>query len=413
MSVKLKKIAREFKQERIEDPYQETLKEIRRKDCSIAPGQSIAVAVGSRGISNLSSVVRGVIEAIKEKGAEPFIVPAMGSHGGATAEGQEEVLAGYGITEKTVGAPVRSCMEVVELPQGSCPSRVYMDRLACGADGTVVVNRIKCHTDYHGSYESGLIKMCVIGLGKHKQALEIHRHGVKGLREFVPECAKQILAHGNIRLGVGIVENAVHQTSLIRAVQPGRFFSEEAELLEIARARMGLLPVRELDVLIIDEFGKDISGTGVDTNVIGRIRIDTEREPDFPRIQWIVLCDLTEKSHGNATGIGLADFITRRVFDRIDLRATTENAVTSTFLERGRIPIVGETPQKCLEYAVRMCRNSDVERLRIMRIKNTLDLAVMYVSEAVWKELKVRPDLIPLKGEFEAPFDKEGELVPF
>jgi hypothetical protein len=409
----LRKIRRTIKQEKIDDPYSRTQEEIRQSNFSVSRGESIAIAVGSRGIANLSAVVKGVVDTVRSLGGKPFIVPAMGSHGGATSEGQTEVLAGYGVTESSMGVPVRASMEVVELPQGDAPCPVFMDRIASEADSTIVVNRVKSHTDFNGPNESGIIKITVIGLGKHRQALAIHNAGVTGLRDHIPICARQILAHGNIRLGIALVENALHETSIIRAVDPGRFFEEDSELLKEAKRQMGLLPVEDLDILLVDEFGKDISGTGMDTAVIGRISIKGEAEPDSPRIKNIILCDLTEMSHGNALGTGLADFITRKVFNKIDLQATTENVITSTFLERGWIPIVGETPQQCFEFALRVCGYPDDQSIRTMRIKNTLDLDHFHVSDAVWQELKGREDIVPEGEKPISIFDGTGELIPF
>ena len=413
MTRTFRKIRRTIKQEKIDDPYSRTQEEIRQSNFTVSRGESIAIAVGSRGIANLSAVVKGVVDTVRSLGGNPFILPAMGSHGGANPEGQTEVLAGYGVTESSMGVPVKASMEVVELPQGDAPCPVFMDRFASEADGTIVVNRVKSHPDFNGANESGIIKMTVIGLGKHRQALAIHNAGVTGLRDHIPICARQTLAHGNIRLGIAIVENALHETSIIRAVDPSRFFEEDSELLKEAKKQMGRLPVEDLDILVVDEFGKDISGTGMDTEVIGRIRLEGEPEPNSPRIKNIILCDLTEMSHGNALGMGLAEFMTRKAFDKIDLQATRENVVTSTFLERGRIPIVGDTPQQCFEFALRMCGYPDDKTIRVMRINNTLDLDHFYVSEAVWQELKDRQDIAPDDGKPLSIFDGQGELIPF
>ena len=327
MTQKFRKLTRTIKQDRIDDPYSQTREEIGKSNFSVSQRDSIAIAVGSRGIANLSIIVKAVVDTIRAMGGKPFIVPAMGSHGGATPEGQTEVLAQYDVIESVVGAPIRASMEVVELPQGNAPCRVFMDKIASEADGTIVINRVKSHSDFDGPHESGLIKLTVIGLGKHRQALEIHNAGVTGLREHIPLCAKEILAHGNIRLGIAIVENAHHETLIIKAVEPERFFEDDNALLKKAKKHMSLLPVAELDILVVDEFGKEISGTGVDTAVIGRIGIEGEPEPVSPRIKNIILCDLTDMSHGNALGTGLADFITRKVFDKIDIQVCNPGVV--------------------------------------------------------------------------------------
>ncbi len=395
------------------DPEGTTRSEVLSTLPAIVRGDPIAIAVGSRGIKDLSLIVRGIVVAVVSRGGRPFIVPAMGSHGGATAEGQEAVLASYGITEEGVGAPVRSSMEVVELPQGDCPCPVFMDRLASEAAGTIVVNRIKPHTDFHGPTESGLVKLITIGLGKHRQAMEVHRAGVRGLREHIPACAGRVLAEGNILIGVGIVENALHQTHMVRAVPAAGIFEEEKRLLPLARSLMGRLPAEELDILVVDMFGKDVSGTGMDTNVIGRMRIAGEAEPDSPRIAAILLTDLTDESHGNALGMGLADFITRRVYEKIDFASTMENAVTGTFIERAKMPLVADTARQAIEQAMKFCRFRDLKDLRVLRIRSTLELADFYASQPLWAEISGRADVEQVAEDLVELTDGTGELAPF
>ena len=364
------------------------MEELTGSGVAIAKGAKIAIAVGSRGITNLRQVVRSTVRWVKEVGGEPFLVPAMGSHGGASAEGQRQVLESYGMTEDSVGAPIRSSMEVVELPRGGLENAVYMDKLAYEADGTIVINRIKVHTAFHGAIESGLMKMCVIGLGKHRGALEIHRFGAKGLRELIPPTARQVLQHGKILLGLGIVENAYEHTKLIKAVRPENIETEERALLCIARNHMPSLPVQDLDLLIVDEFGKHISGTGMDVNIIGRLKISSEPEPASPRIGSILLLDLADKSHGNANGMGLADVISRKFFENIDFRATYENVLTTGFLERGKMPVVAETEAQALEFALKPLGIDRPEQARVLRIHNTLSLDTLWASPALLPELE-------------------------
>jgi len=375
-------------------------------------GASVAVAVGSRGIANLDRIVRSAVLYIKQLGGSPFIVPAMGSHGGATAEGQKRLLEGYGITEELVGAPVRSSMQVVELPQDDLENRVYMDKNAYEADAVIVINRIKIHTDFHGPTESGLLKMCVIGLGKHKQALEIHKYGVYGLRELIPKTARQVLKYGKIIAGIGIVENAYDRTMLIEALRPSEFESGEKKLLDISRANMPSLPVSKLDILVVDRMGKNISGTGIDTNIIGRIRINSEKEPEAPDIKNIVISDITEESHGNAVGVGLGDFITRKLFEKIDFKATYENVITSAFIERGKIPLIADNDRQALEYALRMCRSVVADRIKMIRIKDSLHLSEMYVTFPVLEEIRDKAN-IEVVGEFVDITEPSGELISF
>lgn len=409
MVPKLIKVKQKFPDEFIEDIEYEVINEIRKSNVNFIKGSSIAIAVGSRGINNIHRVVRAAVDYLKTLGVNPFIVPAMGSHGGANAPGQKQVLESYGVTEEYTGVPIRSSMAVVELPQGDLCHKVFMDRYAFEADGIIVINRVKVHTDFHGKTESGLLKMCVIGLGKHKQALEIHKYGVYGLKELIPPAAKHILKYGRIMLGIGIVENAYDQTAVIKAVRPEAMEEEEVKLLDICRQNMPRLPVDKLDLLIVDEMGKDITGVGIDPNITGRMRIRNEKEPAAPDITNIVVTDLTEGSHGNALGMGLADFITQRLYDKVDFKATYENVLTSTFLERGKMPIVADTDKRAVEYALRTCGPIDIENVRAIRIKNTLQLGVIYVSQSVFEEIKDF-DFIETLGRFEEIFDEQGSL---
>jgi len=409
---KMIKIQQSFNDEHIEDVEKAVKEEFAASGVCIKKNASIAIAVGSRGITNIHKIVKAVVDCVKRGGANPFIVPAMGSHGGATAEGQKKVLEEYGITQQYTGVPIKSSMEVVELPQGELNHKVYMDRYAYEADGTIIINRIKPHTDYHGSFESGLIKMCVIGLGKHRQACEIHKYGTYGLRELIPLTARQIIKHGNIILGIGIVENAYDNTAIIKALKPSEFEKGEMKLLEYSRKNMPRLPVDKLDILIVDQLGKNISGTGMDTNIIGRIKIEGENEPNIPKIKRIIVSDLTKESHGNAIGIGLADFTTKRLFNKIDFEATYENVLTSTFIERGKVPIVADNDRQAMEYALRTCGPIRIEDARIIRIKDTLHISEMYVSESVFNEIKDRSN-IKVAGEFIDMFTPEGDLIDF
>jgi len=378
----------------------------------LRPNARIAITVGSRGIADITRVVKTVVDLAKRQGALPFIIPAMGSHGGGTAEGQTEILASYGITEATMGAPVRATMEVVDLTPPGAPCPVFMDRYAYDSDGVILINRVKPHTDFHGSHESGLVKMSVIGLGKHRQALAIHTRGVYGLRELIPVTARTILASGKVLFGVAIVENAYDETMAIKAWHASEIMAREPELLALARANMPSLPVDELDVLIIDQMGKNISGAGIDPNIIGRNRIRGEAEPEAPRIKTLVVTDLTEASHGNAVGIGLADVATQRLFNKIDFRATNENTVTSSFLDRGKLPVIAESDAQAYAWALRGCNLREPEAARVIRVRDTLHLAELYVSASVYQELRDRPGIETLKP-LAAVFAESGELTRF
>ena len=416
-------IRRRYDHPRIVDVEAEVERELARVPLArgdgrqLAPaGLTVAIAVGSRGIANLALIVRAVARGLKARGHHPFVVPAMGSHGGATAEGQRLVLAGYGVTEEYAGVPIRSSMETVELSDGGIGNRVFTDREAASADATVVINRVKPHTDFHGVVESGLLKICVLGLGKEAQAREIHSFGIAGLRERILPTARQIISHGNIALGLAIVENARDETMVIRAIAPDRFEVEERELLELARSHMPSLPFERLDLLVIDEMGKDVSGTGLDPNLIGRIRVPGQPEPEGPAIGSIVVTDLTDASHGNAIGVGLADVITRRLSDKIDPTVTYANVVTSTFLERGKIPVVAGSDREAVDIALRTCGRAALfergEVPRIARIRNTLHAAELLVSAPLLAELRDRPD-IEVIGEAGGLFGAGDELTPF
>jgi len=407
---RLIKVRQFFNRERIEDIEGRVKEEITKRGISIKPGAEIAIAVGSRGIRNIDRIVKATVEKIKDLGGKPFIVPAMGSHGGATPEGQKRLLESYGVREDYIGAPIMSSMEVIELPSDGLENRVFMDKFAYSADGTIVINRIKPHTDFHGDVESGLLKMCVIGLGKHKQAIEIHRFGTYGLKHLIPSTAERIIRYGNIIFGLGIVENAYDETMIIEGVRPEEFKEADKRLLDIARENMPSLPVDKLDLLVVDEIGKEISGSGMDTNIIGRMYIDGEPEPEKPKIARIVVTDLTEKTHGNAIGLGLADFITRKLFDKIDFDATYQNVITSTFILRGKIPIIARDSRTAIEWALKTCGPIEIPDARVIRIKNTLTLSELYASRSVLAEIK---DKVEITGDFLEICNEEGELVDF
>lgn len=406
------KIRQRFAANELADPRAVLQEQLARLDGMIRPGARIAIAVGSRGISNLAVVVKVVSDFVKARGAQPFIVPAMGSHGGATADGQREVLRLNGVSEETVGALVVASMEVVELPQGPLRHRTFMDRQAYESDGVILINRIKPHTDYHGRYESGLMKMALIGLGKLEGALAVHAFGVYGLRELIGPGATQVLSTGKILAGVALVENARHETTIVRVLKSGEIPVEEPTLLDAAARHMPRLPVDDIDVLIIDRMGKDISGVGVDPNITGRFGVRGQEDSASPRVKAIVVTDLTDASNGNAIGVGLADVITRRLYDKIDRAVTDRNVITSSFLERGKIPLVAATGREAFEIALRSCGHVPAGQERIVRILDTLNLGEMYVSKAIADELRQSSEVEVCGGDAEL-FDAAGELAKF
>lgn len=406
------KLRRDYDRTCILDIEARVRAEVMAKMPRLAAKARVAVATGSRGIAHIDRIVKATVDALKELGYSPFIVPAMGSHGGATAEGQRQTIESYGITEERMGASILSSLDVVELPREDCPVPVYMDAFAYKADATVVVNRVKIHTDFHSVHESGIVKMCVIGLGKHAQALAIHRYGVYGLSNYILPAARQVLKHGNIALGLAILENAYDQPQVIQAVLPADFEAEDRRLLDLNRRTAPRLPADDIDLLFVDQLGKNISGTGLDTNVIGRTRVRDAPEPQPPRIKAIIVSDLTPESHGNALGMGLADFITKKLADKIDFAATYENGLTSSFNQRAHMPVVASNEQQAFAWTQRIWGPVDVEQARIVRIKNTLELTEFYVSEPMLDEVLAIPGTSAL-GEAAALFDSEGGLPRF
>jgi hypothetical protein len=355
----------------------------------VALDERVAITAGSRGIANMPAILRACGEAIKEAGGDPFVMPAMGSHGGATADGQRDVLASYGIIRETVGMPVISSMDVQQI---GCIDDVpvFMSTTALEADHVLLVNRVKPHTDFHGPIESGLAKICAIGLGKQRGAQIIHSHGTRGLVELMPRAARCIIEKtGKILGGLAILENPRDETAHLEFVEPeGVGTDHEKALQNRARGLMGSLPFDALDVLIVDEMGKNISGTGMDTNVIGRMFVPGVAEPDRPRVTALVVLGLTQESHGNIVGLGLADFTTEEAVANVDWHATYTNAYTSGTggLLRGRLPTVLASDRAAIATAIRMCGQPDPTRLRLARIHNTLQVAEVQFSPSLLED---------------------------
>jgi hypothetical protein len=379
---------------------------------SFGAGDKVAIAAGSRGICGLATIVARVAAWVRDHGAVPFLVPAMGSHGGATAEGQRAVLESYGLTPERTGCEIHSSMDVVALPQDECPVPVLTDACAARAAATILVNRVKPHTDFHGPYESGLMKMAAIGLGKRAEAEVLHAYGARGLRELMPAVAAQVLRHGNIALGLAVVENALDQTMRVVAVPAAAIPEVEPRLLDEARAHMPRLPVDDLDVLLVDRMGKDISGVGLDTNVIGRLLITGEPEPPTPRVAMIACHALTPASHGNATGMGLADVVTQAFAYAIDDDVTRANIVTSGFLQRGKLPVVADDDRDAWSLCLRGAGVVDASSVRALRIVDTLHCSELWVSDAVLADLETDHRLVVLASSL-ALHRSDGRLAPF
>ncbi|MFE5323213.1 lactate racemase domain-containing protein [Paenibacillus sp. NPDC056579] len=382
-------------------------------DEAVTPGMRIALTAGSRGIANIAEIIKATAAKLKSLGAEPFIIPAMGSHGGATAEGQVKVLASLGVTEAYCEAPILSSMEVVQIGRTERDIPVYIDRHASEGDGIILIGRIKVHTDFKSpiGIESGIMKMAAIGLGKHEQALALHNYGIQGIRDFMPEVSRVVFEKANILCGIGIVENAYEQTAVIEAIPTPRIEERERELLKLSASLMPKLPVQQLDVLHVDRIGKNYSGTGMDTNIIGRMRILGVDEPASPNIKYVIAGDLSDECQGNALGIGLADLTTKRLFEKIDYHKTNENVITSTFLHRALIPIILDNDLEAMRTALRCCWGVSPEQARIIRIANTLHLEHMYVSESLIPEIEAL-DHVKVVGDLEEmKFDGSGVFI--
>ena len=380
----------------------------------VKPGETVAVTAGSRGVANVDVAVKATIDYLKALGAKPFVVPAMGSHGGATAEGQRSVLEHYGITEETVGAPVKATMEVVELGKTASGLPVFLDRYAAEADHVVPLNRIKAHTDFNGSIESGLMKMIVIGLGKQQGANLYHRAFFQyGFEQVITAVGGLILDTGKIAFGLGLIENAHEDTAKAVAVPAAQLLQTERELLVEAKSLMGRLPFDELDLLIIDWTGKNISGTGMDTNVIGRMMQNFEPEPAKPAILRIFVRDITEESDGNATGIGLADFTTTRLVDKIDRHATYMNGITALGPQKSKIPFYYDTDQEAIAVALDTIGLTEPEDARVIRIESTLRLTELDISKVLLEDAKLHSGLEVIGETKPLPFDDAGNLIPF
>lgn len=371
----------------------------------VTPGQRVAVCVASRGTHDLVTLVKTTIECLMKMGLAPFIIPAMGSHGGGSGRGQRMVLEGLGITEETMGVPVIATRETVWLGRLDSGAEVFFARDALAADHVVVVNRVKPHTAFRGEVESGLCKMLAVGCGRRRGALNMHKYD---LGRTITPAAELILAKIPVLAGLAVTENALGGTHGIRLAHPDEFVKTDRELLEEAWSLLPRLPIDDLDILIVEEMGKNISGAGMDPNVIGFWRREGgERRPDY---RCLILLDLTAASHGNAHGIGMADLITRRVLDKVDREATYLNALTSGVLRAGRLPVPMNDDRQALEQALSML--PDALDARMARIRNTSTLKTFWVSRALLPELTARPGLTVAETPLGLVFDESGRLLP-
>ncbi|GIO54028.1 lactate racemase domain-containing protein [Paenibacillus cineris] len=374
----------------------------------VKPGMEIAIAVGSRGLDRIVELTAVTVKALKEAGAKPFIVPSMGSHGGATAEGQREVLAHLGVTEESAGCEIRSSMEVVQL--GALPNGlpVYLDKYAAAADGIVVINRIKPHTAFRGPVESGIMKMISIGLGKQKGAEACHQLGFKYMAENVPAMAKMIMEKKPVLFGVATIENAFDKVAVVEVLTPEEIIDKEPQLQLQAKELLPKLFFDQLEVLIIDEIGKNISGDGMDPNITGRY--PTPYAHGGPDVNKMVVLDLTPQTEGNANGVGTADFTTQRLVDKMDLEVTYANGLTSTVVAPTKIATTLPNDKEAIQAAVKTSNVLDFNQAKIVRIKNTLVLSQIEVSEALFEYVKQHPQMELASEPYDLPFDEHGNL---
>lgn len=380
----------------------------------LKPGQRVAITAGSRGIDRIDEVLKAVVDEVRALGAQPFLVPAMGSHGGATAEGQLDLISHYGVTEEQMGCPILSSMETVELGYVENDVPVWIDRNAYQADAIIPVGRVKPHTDFRGPVESGLMKMIAIGLGKQHGANFFHHQGMGEFHHLIPAVANYTISRVNIPFGVAVIENGYGHLAQAEAVPAERIFEREQELLRIARERMGRLPGEQVDVLIIDRIGKDISGDGADPNVINRDvagSLPPTEEPVTPRIQRVIMRDLTDDTNGNATGIGMGDVVLRRLVDRMDPVPTYMNMITSKAPQGARIPLTVDNDRQAIYIALASCLKIQPETSRIMRIQDTKHVETFWASEALLGDILGESGVTQTGELREIAFDAAGMLV--
>ena len=372
----------------------------------IKPNETVAITAGSRGINHLNTILKTLVDYLKELKASPFIVPAMGSHGGSTAEGQLQILTDYGITEEEMGCPIKASMDVVELGESEFGYPVYLDKHASLADKIIVVNKIKSHSKFTGEVESGLSKMSLLGLGKHKGAKLYHRlidrYGWPRVRKSL---LKVVLKNAPIICGLAIVQNINNEPAQLHILRSDEFFTKEPELLRNHKELTEHLPFKEIDLLIVDEMGKNIFGTGMDTNITGR------KEGSSMQVRWLFVRDLTDDSHGNAQGVGLADFTTKKLVDKIDYNKTYTNALTALRTDSPKIPVFLQNDREVLNTIFDMVGREDISTLRIVWIKNTLELSKILVSEYFFDQIKSRDNLSFIGDEEQIEFDTDGFLV--
>ncbi len=404
------RVRQKFDETKIEDVAAAVRAELERDEIksSIKPGMRVCLPCGSRGVDNIALILKTIADFVKEQGATPFIIPAMGSHGGALAEGQLKIVNDFGATEEYCGCEIISCMDTVEIGKTPEGQSVFIDKYAAEADAMVVVGRIKPHTAFRGEYESGLMKMLAIGFGKQYGAEACHFEGFKEMAHMVPMFGKTILDNCNVIFGVGLIENAFDKTTIIKALTPAEIVTEEPKLLKTAFTKMPRIKFESGDILIVDQIGKNISGDGMDPNVSG-----TWATPyasgGFQKHRVVVL-DLTEETHGSSVGLGMADATTRRAADKANSDLTIPNSLTSLLLNVAKTPATFRSDKLAIQAAAKTCSESDRDNLRIVRIQDTLHLGEIWISEALLEEAKAMPDIEILSEPAPFAFDENGNL---
>lgn len=404
-------VRQKFKDTCVTDIEEEITKQLQKVEKYEFNSKKIGITVGSRGIEGLNIILRKLGKFLKSKGAKPILIPSMGSHGGATIKGQLEVLEGYGITEKVIGIPIEASMETEIIGYTKSQIPVHYDKVALSCDGVIVINKIKPHADFKADYESGIVKMMVIGLGKHNGALAVHKNGFEHFKTILPEAGEVVINNANIIFSIGIVENAYNKPLVIEVIEKDKIMSREKELLRIAKENIARINIKTIDVLIIDEIGKDISGEGMDPNVTGRPGSYLNEGFTTPDIQKIFVRDITDVSHGNGVGIGMADFTVRRLVEKLDLGAMYTNALTATILGPAKIPLIMENDKQAISIAILSCNNINKKEPRIVRIKNTLELETIQVSQILLDEINSRKDMSLIDQTIPWVFDKENNLL--
>ncbi len=397
----------------LSDPVGTLLDELKKPDVlrqlyKIQEGDTIAIGCGSRGISNSVPLLRSLVSFLKQKGALPFLFPAMGSHGGSSEIGQREILEGYGITENNIGAPLQCSMETVPIGLTEDGRQTYLDKHAYEANHIIAINRIKAHTAFQGPYESGILKMLVIGMGKAKGAQTVHEQGFDAMADNIQIFGKTILNKAPILLGIGLLENAYEHTSHIAVLPPTKILEEEPKLLKIAKSQMGRINFPACDVLIVDRLGKDISGEGMDPNVTGRFPTELCK-PTFSA-QKLAVLDITQNSHGNCYGVGLADITTQDMIDHSDLQSMYINAITNTVLHGVKIPLMCKSHMEAIQTAIATCVGIDKKNPKIIRIANTRDLSTLMISEAMLHEAETNVNITITTKPEPLQFTERGNL---